>query len=249
MAQSATRAPCWVAELGRVPYDEALALQQRIHHARVACGGPDCLLLLEHPPTITLGRGAHAEHLLSSPDALARNGIAIHEVGRGGDVTYHGPGQLVGYPILDVSAYRGALSRYLRDLEHVLIDALASFGVGAERVEGLTGVFVGSAKIAAIGVQVKRWVSLHGFALNVSTDLSAFGHIVPCGIRDRPVTSLAQHAHPAPDVSQVARAVVSSFATVFGRQMIWGAGDPWPGHPLAAWLLAERRRPPGSDRV
>lgn len=248
MAQSAIRMPCWVAELGRVPYDEALALQHRIHHARVDGAGPDCLLLLEHPPTITLGRGAHAEHLLSTPDVLARQGIAVHEVGRGGDVTYHGPGQLVGYPILEVSRYRGALGQYLRDLEQVLIDALSLFGVLGERIEGFTGVFVGNAKIAAIGVQVKRWVSLHGFALNVSTDLSAFGHIVPCGIRGRPVTSLAEHVHPVPNVNAVARAVVSSFVTVFGRQIVSGAGDPWRGHPLAAWLLTERRRPLGSHR-
>lgn len=242
MTDAVTRTLCWVADLGRVAYAEALALQQRVHQARVDGAGPDCLLLLEHPPTITLGRGAHAEHLLSAPEVLARRGIVVREVGRGGDVTYHGPGQLVGYPIIDVSTYRGALSRYLRDLERALIDALAVFGVRGERVEGLTGVFVGGAKIAAIGVQVKRWVSLHGFALNVSTDLSAFAHIVPCGIRDRPVTSLAEHMHRAPGVGEVARTVISSFATVFGCEMVWGAVDQWPGHPLADRLLTARRQ-------
>lgn len=249
MADSVARAPCLVANLGLVPYDQALALQQRIHQARVGGAGPDVLLLLEHPPTITLGRSARAEHLLSAPELLARRGIALHAVGRGGDVTYHGPGQLVGYPILDVSTYRGALSRYLRDLEQVLIDVLASFGVRGERAEGLTGVFVGGAKIAAIGVQVKRWVSLHGFAMNVSTDLSAFGHIVPCGIRDRAVTSLAEHVHPAPCMGEVARTVVSSFATVFGREMTWGAGASWPQHPLADGRVTEGRPPTCSDRA
>ncbi len=243
MAEVIHHGPCWVAVLGRVPYDEALGLQQRIHQARVDGAGPDCLLLLEHPPTITLGRGAHAENLLSAPERLARAGIAVHEVGRGGDVTYHGPGQLVGYPIIDLTAYRGALSRYLRDLEQVLIDALAELGIGAERVEGLTGVFVGGAKIAAIGVQVKRWVSLHGFALNVSTDLSAFSHIVPCGIRDRRVTSLAEHLSAPPSLSEVGRTVASAFATVFGCDIESpGASALWPAHPLIQWLAARDER-------
>jgi len=229
--------------LGLRSYGSVHELQQQALVARQQGLMGDIVLLLEHRPVITLGRSAKNEHVLVSQEALASRGIDLVTTARGGDVTYHGPGQLVGYPIIDLTAYRGALSRYLRDLEQVLIDALAEFGIGAERVEGLTGVFVGGAKIAAIGVQVKRWVSLHGFALNVSTDLSAFSHIVPCGIRDRRVTSLAEHLSAPPSLSEVGRTVASAFATVFGCDIESpGASALWPAHPLIQWLAARDER-------
>ena len=178
-----------VIQAGRVPYDEALAWQRGLAQERIAGRlAHDVLLLLEHPPVITLGRSSHAEHVLA-PDA---EGIAVFEIERGGDVTYHGPGQLVGYPILDLTHHRQDLHWYLRTLEQALIDALAQLGIPAERNPGYTGVWTsaGKRKIASIGVHVKQWVTWHGFALNVTTDLSGFDRIVPCGISGVEMTSI-----------------------------------------------------------
>jgi lipoyl(octanoyl) transferase len=206
-----------VRRLGLVPYAEALALQARLvddrRHGRVA----DVLLLLEHPPVITLGVKARRtrEHVLASDAVLAARGVELVETGRGGDVTYHGPGQLVGYPILDLKPDRCDVHRYVRDLEEVLIRTAAAFGVAAERVPGLTGVWVGREKLAAIGVRISRWITSHGFAFNVTTDLDAFSLIVPCGIADRGVTSLERLLGRPVPMADVEAAVVRAFCEVF----------------------------------
>jgi len=179
-----------VRHLGRVPYGEALDIQARLVAERQAGRIGDTLLLLEHDPVFTLGRNARKENVLLPDDVLRARGFALFETGRGGDVTYHGPGQLVGYPILELAPGRRDVHRYVRDLEEVMIRTCGDLGVSAERMPGLTGVWVGDRKIGAIGVRIARWVTSHGFALNVSLDLEPFGLIVPCGIRGRGVTSL-----------------------------------------------------------
>lgn len=186
--------------------------------ARRAGEVPDTLFLVEHDPVLTLGTSTQPENLLLSEAELRERGYELAEVGRGGDVTYHGPGQLVGYPVLDLKPDRTDLHRYLRDLEEVLIRALATFGLTAGREEGLTGVWLPEGKVAAIGVRVSSgWITSHGFALNVAPDLAGFGVIVPCGIADRPVTSMARALGAAPDPVEVEAAVVRSFLDVFDR--------------------------------
>ena len=186
--------------MGLVPYGEALEFQRTLVEARKADRIPDQLLLLQHPPVITLGAKVRNDrsHVLATDEALDEAGVSLFEAGRGGDVTYHGPGQLVGYPILDLRPDRCDVHRYVRDLEAVMIAIAAGFGVRAERVPGLTGAWVGRNKLAAIGVRISRWITSHGFALNVSTDLAHFGLIVPCGIADRGVTSLGELLGAAP---------------------------------------------------
>jgi lipoyl(octanoyl) transferase len=182
-----------VRRLGRVGYAEGVELQKTLVQQRVAGEIDDTLLFVEHPPVITLGvktRGNLA-NVRADAAALAAQGVEVHETGRGGDVTFHGPGQLVGYPIIDLKPDRQDVHRYVRDLEEVLIRTAADFGIEAGRVKGFSGAWVGDVKLAAIGVRISRWVTSHGFALNVSTDLAGFGLIVPCGITDRGVTSLA----------------------------------------------------------
>jgi lipoyl(octanoyl) transferase len=207
-----------VRRLGRVGYAEALAMQRALVEDRRAGRIDDTLLLLEHPHVLTLGvRGdGGRSHILATPEALAQRGIDVHETGRGGDITYHGPGQLVGYPILDLKPDRCDVHRYVRDLEEVLIRTAASYGIDAGRVDGLTGVWAGRDKLAAIGVRIARWVTSHGFALNVTTDLTCFDLIVPCGIPDRGVTSLARllgrPVHPA----DVEERLTAHFCAVFG---------------------------------
>jgi len=204
--------------LGRLPYREGLKLQDALVAARRRGEIPDTLLLLEHPPVITLGRGAHAEHLLSSVEELARRGIELHECGRGGDVTYHGPGQLVGYPILALPPSRRDAHAYLRDLEEALIRTAADFGVTARREPGLTGVWVAREKLAAIGVRLSTgWITSHGFAFNVGGDLRGFSSIVPCGISDRGVTSLTRLIGRDPALGEVAACVAGHMAAVLGR--------------------------------
>jgi lipoyl(octanoyl) transferase len=206
-----------VRRLGRVDYAEGLALQKTLVDERKRDEIPDQLLLLEHPDVITLGVKTRNDlsHVLESPESLASKGVGLFETGRGGDVTYHGPGQLVGYPILDLKPDRCDVHRYVRDLEEVLIRAVAAFDIGAGRVGGLTGIWAGQEKLAAIGVRISRWVTSHGFALNVNTDLSRFGLIVPCGITDRGVTSMQRLlGHPIP-MAEVEDAVVEAFTSVF----------------------------------
>ena len=208
-----------VRRLGIVPYAEALELQRSLVDARKAGSIPDQLLLLQHPPVITLGAKVRSDrsHVLATRETLESAGVGLFEAGRGGDVTYHGPGQLVGYPILDLRPDRCDIHQYVRDLEQVLIDAAAAFGVEAGRVPGLTGAWVGRDKLAAIGVRISRWVTSHGFALNVSTDLAHFDLIVPCGIADRGVTSLSHLLGRDIHLDAAADAVIASFGRVFKR--------------------------------
>ncbi len=205
---------------GLTNYGEALELQRRLARARVdKLQLEDLLLLLEHPRVITLGRGSSESNVLASADALSKLGVSVHEIERGGDVTYHGPGQLIGYPIIDLTQHRQDLHWYLRQLEEVLIQALRAFGITGRRVEGYTGVWVGDRKIASIGVHVTRWVTFHGFALNVSTDLTDFDLIVPCGIDAVQMTSVQNETGKPQTVSQLGDEVSRCFGEVFDLVM------------------------------
>jgi lipoyl(octanoyl) transferase len=202
-----------------VPYAEALALQRALAEDRKANRVRDLLLLVEHPHVLTLGvRGDGGRaHILADAGVLAARGVEVFEAGRGGDVTYHGPGQVVGYPIIDLKPDRCDVHRYVRDLEEVLIRTAADYGVTGTRVDGLTGVWVGREKLAAIGVRISRWVTSHGFALNVTTDLDYFNLIVPCGIADRGVTSLEQLLGHSIDLAEVEVRIAAHFSKVFDR--------------------------------
>lgn len=206
-----------VRRLGRLSYEDGLAFQQTLVERRKAGEIPDQLLLLEHPPVITLGVKSRNDrsHVVATPDALQAEGVEIFETGRGGDVTYHGPGQLVGYPILDLKPDRCDVHRYVRDIEEVMIRTAAAFGVRAGRIPGLTGAWVGEEKLAAIGVRIARWITSHGFAFNVNTTLDHFNFIVPCGITDRGVTSLQKLLGSSVAMDEVEDAVEASFREVF----------------------------------
>jgi len=214
--------PLRCAFLGRVPYEEATRLQGRLVDLVRRGETGDLLLLLTHPPVITLGRGARVENVVIPDDERTAAGIEIHEAGRGGDVTYHGPGQLVGYPIVALREGRRDAHRYLRDLEEGLIATAAAYGVAASRIAGLTGVWVGDAKLAAIGVRIgTRWITSHGFALNVGQDLKGFDAIVPCGIRDKAVTSLAFELERDLAPEDVAEAAATGVAEALGYEAVW----------------------------
>ena len=208
-----------------LPYIDALAQQYALVRERQAGEIPDTLLLLEHPPTITLGRGSVEADLRVSEAELKQRGVAVERVDRGGEITYHAPGQLVGYPVLDLRQHGQDLHRYLRDLEEVIVLTLAHFGLKGERIAGLTGVWVDGRKIAAIGIKVSRWVSMHGFALNIDADLTPFRRdFVPCGITDRDVTSLAEQlGERCPPRTEVETALLESFAQVFGMSLTFAA--------------------------
>jgi lipoyl(octanoyl) transferase len=210
-----------IRRLGQTPYADALALQRALVEDRRVGRIGDVLLLVEHPPVFTVGvRGdGGRSHILASPDALAARGIEVHETGRGGDVTYHGPGQIVGYPIIDLKPDRCDVHGYLRDLEEVLIRVAADVGIDAARVPGLTGVWVGERKLAAMGVRISRWITSHGFALNVAPNLEDFDLIVPCGIADRGVTSLARLGCRVTR-SDVEDHIVKHFCGVFDRRLL-----------------------------
>jgi lipoyl(octanoyl) transferase len=226
--------------LGRIDYAESLQLQEKLITLRKENRIGDTLVLLEHPPVITIGRNSHRENILATDGQLQQRGVTLHEINRGGDVTYHGPGQLVGYPILDLrgelagpegkkrSPHLGAVD-YVRELEQVLIRTCAEYGILTQRIPGRTGVWtipIGSAqerKIAAIGVHISRAITSHGFALNVTTDLRDFDLIVPCGIHDRAVTSIEEELateRAVPSLNEVANATARSFAAIFGGQML-----------------------------
>jgi lipoyl(octanoyl) transferase len=207
-----------VADLGTMPYAEALALQRAAARARISGElAEDLLLLVEHPPVVTLGRSAKAPHLLASPALLASRGVELHEVERGGDVTFHGPGQLVGYPIIDLKRHRQDLHWYLRQVEEALIRALAPYGIVGERSTGFTGVWTAGRKLASIGVHARDWVTWHGFALNVTTDLSWFDLIVPCGISAVEMTSVSREVGGAIDESSLAERTRSQVTAAFGE--------------------------------
>jgi lipoyl(octanoyl) transferase len=212
--------------LGRMPYADALALQERLVEARKAGGIGDTLLLLEHPKVITLGRRAKTENVLLSADALREGGYELFETGRGGDVTFHGPGQLVGYPIVDLAPDRTDVRRYVRDLEETMIRVCADYGLTAARSEGFNGTWIGNRKIGAVGVRISQWVTMHGFALNVSTELAAFSAIVPCGISDRGVTSLAAELGRSLTLAEVEARAAAHFAGLFGAELALQSGPP-----------------------
>ncbi len=215
---------CEAQFLGTVGYAEAQALQESLVEQRASNRVPDRLLLLEHPHVLTLGRNARAEHVLADAELRARRSVEVFECGRGGDVTYHGPGQLVAYPIVDLRPDRCDLHRYVRDLERVLLRVLAGFGIEGHVVAGRTGVWVERpglppAKVAAIGVRVSRWITSHGIALNVHPDLGYFDLIVPCGLQGSAVTSLAALLPHPPTVREAARRFAAEFGAVFGRHV------------------------------
>ena len=209
-----------VRRMGLIGYQEALELQRELVEERRANRIPDLLLLLQHPPVITLGvRSETARaNVVATSERLAELGIEVHETGRGGDVTYHGPGQIVGYPILDLRPDRCDVHKYVRDLEEVMIRTCADYGIAAGRIAGLTGTWVGAEKIGAIGIRISRWITSHGFAFNVRTDLDHFKLIVPCGISDRGVTSLERLTGRTISLDAVEDALVRRFSEVFERR-------------------------------
>jgi lipoyl(octanoyl) transferase len=223
--------------LGRIPYQEAVELQRAIRDALKRGEGPEHLLLLEHPHVYTLGRNATRADVLATPEWLAAQGVEIAECDRGGQVTYHGPGQLVGYPVVNLSPDRRDVRRYVRDLQEVLIRTLADYGVQAEARDGqaFVGVWVGEDKIASIGVHLSRWITTHGFALNVTTDLAYFAGIVPCGLRGLGLTSIERLTGRAPSLPEVAVVCARHFAEVFDREVILPLrGEAWSPESLSA---------------
>lgn len=226
----------FVVHLGRLPYSQAWQLQREVAKARIAGEVPqDVLLLVEHPPVVTLGRSSKEAHLVASRELLASQGVELYEVERGGDVTFHGPGQLVGYPIVDLKRHRQDLHWYLRQVEEGLIRGIADYGLQGFRVPGYTGVWVGEAveavhaatpatrKLASIGVHARDWVTWHGFALNVATDLRYFDLIVPCGIQSVTMTSIARELDAAPgspSVAEVGNRVAAALSDVFGLEAV-----------------------------
>jgi lipoyl(octanoyl) transferase len=211
-----------VRHLGTVPYERAVEVQRALVEERRVGRVPDLLLLLEHPHVITLGARLEAArgHLIASPETLAARGVVVHESGRGGDITYHGPGQIVGYPIMDLRPDRCDVHRYVRDLEEVMIRSAGDFGLNANRVEGLSGAWLGADKLGAIGVRISRWITSHGFAFNVSTDLDFFGLIVPCGITSGGVTSLSRATGRPVDMASAESSLVRHFGEVFERTVV-----------------------------
>jgi lipoate-protein ligase B len=203
-----------IKDLGLAPYQAVWDLQKKMQLERIEGEIEDTLILVEHDPVYTLGKNADENHLLQSRD----ESVDVFQIERGGDITFHGPGQLVGYPILDLSNYKKSVSWYMRTLEQLTIDVLKEFGIIAERIEGLTGVWVGDEKIAAQGVRISRWVTMHGFALNVNPDLSFYEGIIPCGIFDHGVTSMEQLLGEKQDMETVKKIVVEKFNHLFNKR-------------------------------
>lgn len=213
--------------LGSVDYAEAHRLQRELQAKRIAGETNDIVLLLEHPPVLTMGRSAKEQHIIAEPDVLVARGISVHEVGRGGDVTYHGPGQLVAYPIIDLKPDRRDVRKYMWSLEETMIRTCADFGLSAERVAGLNGAWIGERKVGAVGVRISRWVTMHGLALNASSDLSHFELIVPCGIADKAVTSLSAELGRTVGVPDVLDPLAGHFARLYDADVEWT--DRLPG--------------------
>jgi len=209
---------CEIRDLGRMEYGAAWELQRQLVRDRKEARIPDQLLFVEHPHVLTLGRNGRRKNLLASEETLKAAGISFYEIDRGGDITYHGPGQIVGYPIFDLRAWRRDVAGYVRAIEQAIIDALAEFGIVGERSQGATGVWVNGAKVCAIGVHISRWVTSHGFALNHTTDLNYFKYIIPCGLT-RPVTSMAGLGVTAPRADVIA-ALVRHFSRIFEFEVV-----------------------------
>ncbi len=212
--------------LGTIDYAEAHRLQKELQRKRVGGEIGDIVLLLEHPPVLTMGRSAKGQHVLATPELLEARGIRVHEVGRGGDVTYHGPGQLVAYPIIDLKPDRKDVRKYVASLEETMIRTCADFGLAAGRVEGLNGAWIGERKVGAVGVRISRWVTMHGLALNVNSDLREFEMIVPCGIQDRGVTSLSTELGRTVHVGNVFGPLAQHFAELYDADIEWHDGLP-----------------------
>lgn len=213
--------------LGTVDYGEAHELQRQLQEKRIAGEVEDTVLLLEHPPVLTLGRSAKTENVVASKDFLASQGIAVHEVGRGGDVTYHGPGQLVAYPIIDLKPNRKDVRKYVWSLEEAMVRTCADFGVRASRISGLNGTWIADQKVGAVGVRISRWVTMHGLALNANSNLSHFELIVPCGIDDKTVTSLSRELDRVVTVDDVTEPLATHFAALYDETPEWT--DTLPG--------------------
>lgn len=207
--------------LGRIGYGDALTLQKELQQSRIAGETGDTVLLLEHPRVVTLGRSAKDEHILTPRDVLKAKGFEVHEVGRGGDVTYHGPGQLVAYPIIDLKPDRRDVRKYVWSLEEAMIRTCADWGLEAGRIHGLNGTWIGDRKVGAVGVRISKWVTMHGMALNVATDLNDFGVIVPCGIQNKSVTSLRNELGKDLTVAEVMKPLAEHFASLFDADVEW----------------------------
>ena len=212
--------------LGTIDYAEAHRLQKELQGKRIRGELGDVVLLLEHPAVLTMGRSAKAQHVLVAPEILQERGIQVHEVGRGGDVTYHGPGQLVAYPIIDLKPNRKDVRKYVASLEETMMRTCASFGLAARRVEGLNGTWIGDRKVGAVGVRISRWVTMHGLALNVNSDLRQFEMIVPCGIQDKGVTSLSAELGRTVRVTDVFDPLARHFAELYEASIEWRDGLP-----------------------
>jgi lipoate-protein ligase B len=216
---------CYTSWLGRTDYQSAYILQKRIWSEKLDGHPEDVMILLEHPPTITIGKSGKLENLLVPQEKLAEQGVSLFFTDRGGDVTYHGPGQLVAYPIIDLSRRTKDVHRYVSDLQEVMIGTLADYGITARRDDKYVGVWVGEEKIGAIGVAIRRWVTMHGLALNINTDMTHFSLINPCGIRDRGVTSIEKLLNRTVPISAVAESIAFHFAEVFSARIVWQTAE------------------------
>ena len=220
-----SRGICRFAWLGTVEYLRARAFQDTLVHQVYDGDSPDTLLLLEHPHVFTRGRLGRDEHLLTPDAELSANGVAVHETDRGGQITYHGPGQLVAYPIINLRDWSGGPLEYVRTIERVIVETVSDFGIDAHTEQGLTGVWTQGGKIAAIGVKISRGVAFHGLSINVNTDLSWYRHIIPCGITDRPVTSMSAELAEAVDPEAVRYSLVYRFGRAMGMRMVDGTSE------------------------
>ncbi len=212
--------------VGTIDYAEAHRLQKELQRKRVGGEIGDIVLLLEHPPVLTMGRSAKGKHVLATPELLEARGVQVHEVGRGGDVTYHGPGQLVAYPIIDLKPDRKDVRKYVASLEETMIRTCADFGLAAGRVEGLNGAWIGERKVGAVGVRISRWVTMHGLALNVNSELRQFEMIVPCGIQDKGVTSISAELGHTVHVADAFEPIAQHFADLYDADIEWHDGLP-----------------------
>ena len=213
------------SDLGFIEYKEAWELQKKIHSERVVGEVQDFLFLLEHPNTYTLGKTAHKENLTGSETYLKENHISVFDIDRGGDITYHGPGQIVGYPIIDLNDWKKDTHKYLRALEEVIIKTCEEYNLKCERNQKHTGVWIGDRKIAAIGIKVSRWITMHGFAFNVNTDLNLFNGIIPCGIRDKAVTSIQKELNRKIEIQEVKEKLLANFNEIFGYDEVLTVND------------------------